>query len=184
MIAAASANRQGGPSFADCYHLVKEVSAQPAVDLRNLLCWLFFNLYVGNHDTHAKNLSILATPGGLRLAPFYDMMSTRVYPGLGESFAFAIGGEARPGRIGMPHLAELAGVLRVAPRYLKKIAHDMALAVQAAIPAAAGRLDEQLPHAERVVALRLQQMVNGLVRQMRRRLSGDAPGDDPEHGGR
>jgi serine/threonine-protein kinase HipA len=68
----------GGPSFKDCYELLKKSSVAPANDLLNLLRWLFFNLYVGNNDSHAKNLALLAMPEGLRLAPFYDRMCTSV----------------------------------------------------------------------------------------------------------
>ena len=89
---------EGGPTFKDCYDLLG-ASALPAVDRLQLLRWLFFNLCAGNDDSHAKNLSIIATPKGLRLAPFYDMMCTRVYPGLAAKFAFEIAGETEPGKI-------------------------------------------------------------------------------------
>lgn len=83
----------GGPGLAECFKLVGTNSSAPGVDQRHLLGWLLFNLYVGNTDAHAKNLSILATDEGMRLAPFYDMMCTRVYAGLGSNMAMAIGGE-------------------------------------------------------------------------------------------
>ena len=47
----------GGPSFADCYQLVQEVSSDPANDLQHLLHWQIFNVLAGNSDGHAKNLS-------------------------------------------------------------------------------------------------------------------------------
>ena len=52
----------GGPTFKDCFDLLTAHSVRPALDQRNLLRWLFFNLYVGNNDTHAKNIAILNTP--------------------------------------------------------------------------------------------------------------------------
>ena len=71
--------------------LIRRYSTQPAVDLRHLVRWVFFNLYVGNTDSHAKNLSIYSVPGqGVKLTPFYDLMCTRLYPGLSPEFAFAI----------------------------------------------------------------------------------------------
>ncbi len=51
----------GGPGFVECFRLVTKYSVRPAVDQRNLLKWLFFNLYTGNNDSHAKNLSLLNT---------------------------------------------------------------------------------------------------------------------------
>lgn len=64
---------------------------------------------------------MIATGEGLRLAPFYDLMSTPVYPGLGPDFAFKIGGESAPGKIGPEQLAAFAESLHVAPKYMQKI---------------------------------------------------------------
>lgn len=47
--------------------------------------WLAFNLLIGNHDNHLKNLSFLTGPQGIALAPSYDLLSTAVY----ETRAFA-----------------------------------------------------------------------------------------------
>lgn len=80
--------KEGGPGLAACAELIRRYSVQPAVDLRHLVRWVFFNLYVGNHDSHAKNLSVYSVPGlGVTLTPFYDLMCTRLYPGLSAEFA-------------------------------------------------------------------------------------------------
>ncbi|MET0964508.1 MAG: type II toxin-antitoxin system HipA family toxin [Noviherbaspirillum sp.] len=159
----------GGPTFRDCYAMLEE-SAQPAVDRRTLLRWLFFNLYVGNHDSHAKNLSMLAASDGLRLAPFYDLMSTRVYSGLGPDFAFSIGGEFEPGRMSAEHMRALSRSLGVAPRYLMKLAGDMAEQVQAAVPIAAEEVLPCLDPGQKVLAERLMHHIRQNARQMRQRL--------------
>jgi serine/threonine-protein kinase HipA len=159
----------GGPSFRDCFEILKQ-SSRPGVDQRNALRWLFFNLYVGNNDSHAKNLSMIAGAGGLRLAPFYDLMSTRVYSGLGRNFAFSIGGESEPGKIGPAQLADFAASLKVAPKYLEKIARDMAARIDAAIPRAAEELLPVLGPAEKVMARRLQQKIGTIVGKMRKRM--------------
>ncbi len=71
--------KEGGPGLVACVQLIRRHSSQPAVDLRNLLGWIFFNLYVGNNDSHAKNLSMCRLPGqGVFLTPFYDLMCTRL----------------------------------------------------------------------------------------------------------
>jgi len=41
---------------------------------------LSFNFLIGNTDAHAKNLSLLHSDSGVKLAPFYDLLSTEVYP--------------------------------------------------------------------------------------------------------
>ena len=83
--------KEGGPGLAACAELIRRYSVQPAVDLRHLVRLVFFNLYVGNHDSHAKNLSVYSVPGlGVTLTPFYDLMCTRLYPGLSAEFALAL----------------------------------------------------------------------------------------------
>jgi serine/threonine-protein kinase HipA len=163
----------GGPSFRDCFEILK-ASSRPGVDQRNALRWLFFNLYVGNNDSHAKNLSMIASAEGLRLAPFYDLMSTRVYSGLGRNFAFSIGGESEPGKIGPAQLAKFSASLKVAPKYLQRIARDMAARVETAIPKAVEELLPALGPAEKVMAQRLEQKIASIVGKMRNRiLAGD-----------
>jgi serine/threonine-protein kinase HipA len=82
-----------GPTFADNYNLVKANSSAPIKDLNQLLKWLIFNLVIGNNDSHSKNLAFLQTGDGIRLAPFYDLISTSVYKEIGQNFAFKIGGQ-------------------------------------------------------------------------------------------
>jgi serine/threonine-protein kinase HipA len=155
----------GGPGFVECYEVLK-LSARPAVDRLQLLRWLFFNLCVGNDDSHAKNLSMVATPGGLRLAPFYDLMCTRVYPGLGSHFAFSIAGESEPGKLTPGHIVQLAQALGVAPRYLQRLAIDVARDVAEAIPAVAEQVLPVLGPGERVMAERLVHRISSIARRM------------------
>src|SRR5690606_38972000 len=51
----------------------------PAIARTQLFNWLVFNVLVGNTDAHLKNLSFLVDHQGIRLAPFYDLISTAVY---------------------------------------------------------------------------------------------------------
>ena len=84
---------EGGPNLAQCFDLVRTFSVQPAADANHLLDIVIFNVLVGNADAHGKNFSILYTPGGPRLAPFYDLMSTAIYPDLDNTFAMKVGGQ-------------------------------------------------------------------------------------------
>ena len=83
---------EGGPSLKACFDLVRRVSSDPTGDLLRLLDWVIFNFLIGNHDAHAKNLSLIYRGGQTRLAPFYDLISTAAYPSLSEKFAMRIGG--------------------------------------------------------------------------------------------
>lgn len=122
----------GGPSLAHCRELLQRVGA-PARDLQRLIAWFFFNLLTGNNDSHAKNLAILHTDDGPRLAPFYDLMSTALYSGLSRRFAFRINGEDRPGSIERSHLEALARAMRFQPRYFLRQGLELAERMPAAI---------------------------------------------------
>ncbi|HET9239048.1 MAG TPA: type II toxin-antitoxin system HipA family toxin [Oligoflexus sp.] len=82
--------KHGGPSFSDCYNLIRDHSSSAARDLLALLDWVGFNLAIGNNDSHAKNLSFLHTAQGPILAPFYDLICTSIYPQYNSQFAFRI----------------------------------------------------------------------------------------------
>lgn len=104
---------EGGPSFQDCFRLLESKSHQPAVDKKSLIQWAAFNFLIGNADAHGKNISLLISNDGIRLAPFYDLMSTVIYPGLSSRMAMKIGGEYSADRIFQRHwerFAEEAGV--------------------------------------------------------------------------
>lgn len=158
----------GGPGLVRCRELLQQAGA-PAMDLQRLIGWLFFNLLIGNHDSHAKNLSILQTDEGPRLAPFYDLMSTTLYSGLSRRFAFRIAGEDRPGRIERPHLESLARSMRFQPRYF--IQQGLELAEH--MPAAIDRTLEALGEVARPGTLleRLQQRLTGNCRKLAARWS-------------
>ncbi len=61
--------------------------AEPSAQ-QTLLRAITLNVALGNCDAHAKNLSLLHTEAGaIRLAPLYDLLSTRLYPGLDDRLA-------------------------------------------------------------------------------------------------
>ena len=82
---------EGGPSFKDCFALLRRVSLRPAVEVLKLLDAVIFNLIVGNADAHGKNFSILYEEGRPRLAPLYDLLATVAYPELSPRLAMKIG---------------------------------------------------------------------------------------------
>ena len=115
----------GGPSLKSCADLLKRVSVRPAADLSNLLRWAVFNIVIGNADAHAKNISILYEENGPRLAPFYDLVSTRVYPEINDKYAMRIGGEKRPGKIFDRHWERLADDLSLKRMYATRLRRDL-----------------------------------------------------------
>ena len=82
-----------GPSFKDCFDLIL-TNVDPITRyqcLSQLLDWLCFNFLIGNNDAHGKNLSLLLKDNRITLAPFYDLISTEIYPKLLRKFSFKIG---------------------------------------------------------------------------------------------
>lgn len=143
--------KEGGPSLAACAAIVRRTSSQPAVDLRHLEQWVFFNLFTGNNGSHAKNLSIYELPGaGVRLTPFYDLMCTRIYPGLSREFAFSLGGEVLPGSVGREQVAALAREVGMGAPFLQKTAAELARQLPAARQGACDELAPLLTPSGRV----------------------------------
>lgn len=164
--------REGGPDLATCGELIDRYSTRPAVDRRHFVRWLFFNLYAGNNDSHAKNLAIYHQPGkGVMLAPFYDLMCTRIYPGLSAEFAFAIGGEYKPASLSKKHLARLADQLEMHSRFLAQEAAELAQRIPGAFEQAAREIEPLLPHSARVLAERLQRFVLSTTKRLAARLT-------------
>jgi len=115
----------GGPSFADCYHLLQNVSTDPTTDTQNLLRWQIFNLLAGNSDGHCKNLSLLYySSNDIRLAPYYDLICTRAIERIDSSLAMNVGGERDPGHITDAHWEELAKQCDVASRFIKTLVQE------------------------------------------------------------
>lgn len=82
---------EGGPTFKDCFDLLRRIAARPAVDVLKLLDAVVFNVITGNADAHGKNFSVLYDDEGPRLAPLYDLLATVAYPELSPKFAMKIG---------------------------------------------------------------------------------------------
>jgi serine/threonine-protein kinase HipA len=70
----------GGAKIKDCYSIINEYSENRLSDIIRFTEWIIFNYLIGNTDAHAKNLSLLHSDSGVKLAPFYDLLSTEVYP--------------------------------------------------------------------------------------------------------
>jgi serine/threonine-protein kinase HipA len=120
---------EGGPSLPLCFSLIKRISIRPAADQKRLLSWVIFNLLIGNMDAHAKNLSILYSKKGPVLAPFYDLISTTVYPDLYAKLAMKIGGENRPAWIGRRHLERLGEETGIKPQMIIKASMDISMSI-------------------------------------------------------
>ena len=83
--------QEGGPLLRDCIGLLREWSTVAALDIRDFLDGLIFNVLIGNADAHGKNYSILYRKTERKLAPFYDLVCTVAWPELSRTPAMKIG---------------------------------------------------------------------------------------------
>ena len=158
--------KEGGPGVAQCAQIIRQYSSRAAPDLQAFAQWIFFNIYVGNNDSHAKNLSIYTRPGeGIRLTPFYDLMCTRIYPGLSTEFAFKVGGEVHPGDIGKAQVQALARQVGMGARYLQSLALTLAAKVPDAIDRAVKEVSADLTTGGRTFADKLAMKVKSITKR-------------------
>jgi len=101
LLPAAKYEVEGGPSIAGLVELLRGLGAPTlARDLNELVRAVALNFLLGNSDAHGKNYALLYEPLGIgRLAPLYDVVSTRVYPDLSQSLAMTIGGIDDPDEV-------------------------------------------------------------------------------------
>ncbi len=151
--------REGGPGLAQCFQMLRSASRVPAKELPKLLDAWALSFIAANHDAHAKNFSILYSPGGTGLAPVYDVLNTAAYWKVKEmdrKMAMAVGGEYRPAYIRARHIDRMlshAG-LGVAPSR-RRLAWLAAEAPQAIVDARQKLADEfwDHPHLNQIVQM-------------------------------
>lgn len=81
--------------------------AEPSAP-ETLLRVLTLNVALGNCDAHGKNFSLLHTlTGALRLAPLYDLLSTRLYP-LDDKLAMYVDTVQKADRVTAPRIVNEA----------------------------------------------------------------------------
>jgi serine/threonine-protein kinase HipA len=144
--------KEGGPSFKQCFSLLRSVSTAPVIDLANLLDAAIFNYLVGNNDAHGKNFSLLYPDNEVRLAPLYDVISTIYYPDLNTDMAM---------RIGCEYSSD-----RVTPKDFERLAEDTGLAkplVRRRIPELATAAIEALDKIK--ITDKVSDEVAGLIRK-------------------
>lgn len=86
---------QGGPGISACGRIIRRHCGEK--DVRAFARAVIYNYLIKGSDAHARNYSMLITPGDLRLAPLYDLNSTLSFGTRVEAqtLAMAVGGEER-----------------------------------------------------------------------------------------
>jgi serine/threonine-protein kinase HipA len=117
---------EGGPNLAQCFELVRRVTRPSAPHVLRLLDYVIFNALIGNHDAHGKNFSLLYSAKGPVLSPFYDTLSTAVYPKLALKMAMKIGSKYKFTEVYARHWEQFAQEAGLAKPQAKKRILDLA----------------------------------------------------------
>ncbi|MFI5378951.1 MAG: type II toxin-antitoxin system HipA family toxin [Tepidisphaerales bacterium] len=118
--------QEGGPLLRDCISLLRDWSTIPALDIRDFLDGLIFNVLIGNADAHGKNYSIVYREGQRRLAPLYDLVCTLAWPELSKVPAMKIGRSESMETITPAHWQKMAEETRVSWPMLRERIADLA----------------------------------------------------------
>jgi len=100
--------QEGGPLLRDCIALLREWSTTPVLDIRDFVDGLIYNVLIGNADAHGKNFSILYEGNRRRLAPFYDIVCTVMWPELSKRLAINIGKSKNIHEVTPDHFRKMA----------------------------------------------------------------------------
>lgn len=153
-----------GPSFKQCFNLLNAFSAKPAIDRLRMTDIAIFNYMIGNTDAHGKNFSFLHTQEGLKLAPFYDLLSTRIYPDLAQKMAMKIGSTYECERVTMSSWDKMAKETGMNPTYVRqRLAH-----FSKTLPKMAAELSEHL--ASKKLHSNVYSKIIGNITEMSRRI--------------
>jgi serine/threonine-protein kinase HipA len=120
--------KEGGPSFKQCFALLRNVSTAPVLDLANLLDAAIFNYLIGNNDAHGKNFSLVYPEKEIRLAPLYDAISTIYYPELNSDMAMRMGREYSSDKVTPKDFEQLAGDAGLAKPLVRRRVPELAAA--------------------------------------------------------
>jgi len=131
---------EGGPTFRTSFELLRRAATRPAVATLALLDAAIFNLIVGNADAHGKNFSLLYQASGVALAPFYDLLSTVVYPDLSPNLAMKIAKRARLEDVDRASWDAFATDIGMAAPFVRRRVAELAEATRTAVADVSGSI--------------------------------------------
>jgi len=127
------ANIRDGVSFEKLFSTTPLTQSEAATRM-TLIRWTILQYLIGNSDAHGKNISFLVEPGGLRLAPAYDLVSVCVYPDIKHELAMAVGDEFDITKIRAFDWADLAERCDIERRLLVREMNRMIKVLRTQLP--------------------------------------------------
>jgi len=148
--------QDSGPTLARAARLLRDVADQAAPE--RFLRALALNVALGNCDAHGKNFSLLHTESGaLRLAPLYDLLSTRLYP-LDETLAMYVDSVQKADRVTAGRIVAEAVRWGMARGAAEEIVADTLDRLPAAVSAATEEIDGLPPELPELVVERVERL--------------------------
>jgi serine/threonine-protein kinase HipA len=145
-----------GPSLTRVARVLQEVAdpAAPATLLRAVT----LNVALGNCDAHGKNFSLThAESGAVRLAPLYDLLSTRLYP-LDDKLAMYVDSVQKADRVTAARIVNEATRWGLGRNGAEEAVADVLDRLPAAVAAAAGETDGLPSELPELVSRRVELM--------------------------
>lgn len=136
---------EGGPGITHVISLLRESSTKPEEDVERFLRATALNWVLAATDAHAKNYALLHGTRGVRLAPFYDLLSYLPYADEElhrVKLAMKIGSAYQVRRVNRRSWAALAKANRIAERTVV----ENVVAVLEMLPSAVDKTSEKLLH--------------------------------------
>ena len=122
-----------GVSLEKLFSIANEAISGAAMRL-GLLRLTLFQYLIGNSDAHGKNTSFFVEPGGLQIAPCYDLVSVCIYPEIDHELAMAIGDEFSLPKVKTYDWSEFADQCGLERRLVSREMLRMTKALRKALP--------------------------------------------------
>lgn len=158
--------KEGGPTLASCFTLLRDAATEPARELPRLLDAWALSFIAANHDAHGKNYSLLYGPEGATLAPVYDVLNTAAYwkvKPMDRHMAMRVGGESRPDYVRRRHLDRMLAECGLGSTAARRRLRSLATRAPAAIHKIRRELAEQFwddDHLDKIVVMSVKRAEN------------------------
>lgn len=136
--------KAGGNYLKKMFQTLSAYSSNPIEDQLKLWKICIFNYFIGNTDNHIKNYSLLYTKdlNGVRLAPCYDVISTKIYNNSTTEMSLSINGKYNINEISKPDFEAEAKNVGLGKKLAMNIFDEVQSNFELALNAAADELEK------------------------------------------
>ena len=126
------------------FDLLQKNSSNPIEDSLKLMRRTVYNCIIGNTDNHIKNSSLIYSKdlSSIRLAPFYDVVCTKIYESSTDEMSVSINGKQNINQITWDDLEQEAKNCGLGPKVAMQIYNELYNGIQKALLDSAGELSK------------------------------------------